>query len=185
MNNNKQIAKNTLFMYLRMFVTMTVSLYTSRVVLRILGVEDYGLYNVIGGIIAMFGFINGAMTNTTSRFITVSLAKDDLTKQKEIFNLASFIHLVIALLIFIAGETIGLWYLNNKLVVSDGRMFAAQWLYQLTIVTAVLNILYVPYNAVIIAHEKMNAFAYISIIDVFLKLITKVSQVNKYQLACL
>lgn len=171
MNNNKQIAKNTLFMYLRMFVTMTVSLYTSRVVLRTLGVEDYGLYNVIGGIIAMFGFINGAMTNTTSRFITVSLAKDDLAKQNEIFNLASFIHLVIALLIFIAGETIGLWYLNNKLVVSDGRMFAAQWLYQLTIVTAVLNILYVPYNAVIIAHEKMNAFAYISIIDVFLKLI--------------
>lgn len=170
MNNNKQIAENTLFMYLRMFVTMTVSLYTSRVVLRTLGVEDYGLYNVIGGIIAMFGFINGAMTNTTSRFITVSLAKDDLAKQNEIFNLASLIHLVIALLIFIAGETIGLWYLNNKLVVPDGRMFAAQWLYQLTIVTAVLNILYVPYNAVIIAHEKMNAFAYISIIDVFLKL---------------
>lgn len=171
MNNNKQIAKNTLFMYLRMFVTMTVSLYTSRVVLRILGVEDYGLYNVIGGIIAMFGFINGAMTNTTSRFITVSLAKDNLAKQNQIFNLASLIHLVIALLIFIAGETIGLWYLDNKLVVPEGRMFAAQWLYQLTIVTAVLNILYVPYNAVIIAHEKMNAFAYISIIDVFLKLI--------------
>ena len=126
MNNNKQIAKNTLFMYLRMFVTMTVSLYTSRVVLRILGVEDYGLYNVIGGIIAMFGFINGAMTNTTSRFITVSLAKDNLAKQNQIFNLASLIHLVIALLIFIAGETIGLWYLDNKLVVPEGRMFAAQ-----------------------------------------------------------
>ena len=169
--NNQKIAKNTLFIYFRMFVTMTVSLYTSRVVLRTLGVEDYGLYNVIGGIIAIFGFIKGAMTNTTYRFITVSLANDDLTKQKEIFNLASFIHLVIALLIFIAGETIGLWYLNIKLVVPDGRMFAAQWLYQLTIVTAVLNILYVPYNAVIIAHEKMNAFAYISIIDVFLKLI--------------
>ena len=105
MNNNKQIAKNTLFMYFRMFVTMTVSLYTSRVVLRTLGVEDYGLYNVIGGIIAMFGFINGAMTNTTSRFITVSLAKDNLAKQNQIFNLASLIHLVIALLIFIAGES--------------------------------------------------------------------------------
>ena len=95
----------------------------------------------------------------------------DSLNQNQIFNLASLIHLVIALLIFIAGETIGLWYLYNKLVVPDGRMFAAQWLYQLTIVTAVLNILYVPYNAVIIAHEKMNAFAYISIIDVFLKLI--------------
>ena len=105
MNNNKQIAKNTLFMYFRMFVTMTVSLYTSRVVLRTLGVEDYGLYNVIGGIIAMFGFINGAMTNTTSRFITVSLAKDNLAKQNQIFNLASLIHLVIALLIFIERES--------------------------------------------------------------------------------
>ena len=169
-DNNKKIAKNTVFMYFRMFITMAVSLYTSRVVLRTLGVEDYGLYNVIGGIIAMFGFLNGAMINTTSRYITVALAKDDLLRQNQIFNLASLIHMLIAFVILVAGETIGLWYLDNKMVVPEGRMFAAQWLYQLTIITAVLNILYVPYNAVIIAHEKMNAFAYISIMDVFLKL---------------
>lgn len=157
-------------MYQRMFVIMAVNLYASRVVLKELGVEDYGLYNVIGGIIAMFLFLNGTMTNTTSRFITVSLAKGDMQNLNQIFNMAVIIHLILAIIILIIGETVGIWYLNYKLVVPEGRMFAAQWLYQLTIISAVFNILYVPYNATIVAHERMGAFAYISIMDAALKL---------------
>lgn len=169
-NENKRIAKNTFFMYLRMLVTVCVSLYTSRVVLQTLGVVDYGLNNVIGGIIAMFGFINGAMTNTTSRFITFYLGKNDEKKLNGIFNMASFIHAMIAVLIVILGETIGLWFLHHKMTIPEGRMYAAEWLYQLSIANMVIMIMTVPYNAAIVAHEKMSAFAYISIMDSFLKL---------------
>lgn len=169
--DNKRIAKNTLYMYLRMGFSMFVGLYTSRVVLQNLGVEDYGLYNVIGGIIAMFSFINGSMVNTTSRYITVSIGKGDKLKTRQIFNMASLIHLCIALIILVIGETIGLWYLYNKMVIPDGRLFAAEWLYQLSVLTAVLNILIVPFNATIVAHEKMGTFAAIQMMDVVLKLI--------------
>lgn len=168
--NNSRIAKNTIFMYFRMGISMVVGLYTSRVVLQQLGIEDYGLYNVIGGIIAMFGFLNGSMVNTTSRFITFYLAKNEKEESRNIFSMSFLIHLCIALLILILGETIGLWYLNNKLIIPEGREFAAQWLYQLSIFSCILSILYVPYNATIIAHEKMGTFAYISIIEVLLKL---------------
>ena len=158
-------------MYLRMLVTVCVSLYTSRVVLRTLGVEDYGLNNVIGGIIAMFGFINGAMTNTTSRFITFYLGRKDAKKLNEIFNMASFIHAMIAILIVVLGETVGLWFLHHKMSIPEGRMFAAEWLYQLSIANMVVMIMTVPYNAAIVAHEKMSTFAYISIMDAVLKLL--------------
>jgi len=168
--NNKRIAKNTLYMYLRMAITMLVGLYTSRVVLRVLGVEDFGLYNVIGGIIAMFGMLNAAMTNTTSRYITVSLAKGDIQKTRGIFNMAALIHLCIAVIVLILGETVGLWYLYNKLVIPEGRLFAAEWLYQLSVISTLLSIITVPFNSTIVAHEKMSAFAFIQILDVFLKL---------------
>lgn len=167
--NNKRIAKNTLFMYLRMFMTMGMGLYTSRVVLNSLGVEDYGLYNVIGGIIAMFGFINGAMTNTTSRYISYYLGNNKSMLSK-VFSMTFFIHAIIALIIITLGETIGLWYVNNKLVIPDGRYDAAFWLYQFSIAASVVNILYIPFNASIIAHERMKAFAYIAIVDACLKL---------------
>lgn len=170
-SNNKRIAKNTLYMYLRMFITMGVSLYTSRVVLRTLGVEDYGLYNVIGGIIAMFGFLNGAMTNTTSRYITFFLGKGDEKKLSDVFSMSFIIHACIAIIIIVLGETVGLWYLYEKLVIPEGRFQAAFWLYQLSIASTVASILYVPYNASIVAHEKMSAFAYISIFDSILKLL--------------
>ena len=170
-SNNKQIAKNTIFMYFRMGITMIVGLFTSRIVLQQLGVEDYGLYNVIGGIITMFSFLNGSMVNATSRFITVYLAKKDSLMLNNIFSMAFLIHLCIGILILILGETIGLYYLNNNLVIPEGREFAAHWLYQLSVISCFFSILYVPYNATIIAHEKMNAFAYISITDVLLKLI--------------
>ena len=169
-SNNKQIAKNTFFMYFRMGITMIVGLYTSRVVLQQLGVENYGLYNVIGGIIAMFTFLNGSMVNATSRFITIYLAKKDNSMLNNVFSMAFLIHLSIACVILILAETVGLYYLNNKLVIPEGCEFAAHWLYQLSIISCILSILYVPYNATIVAHEKMKAFAYISIMDVFLKL---------------
>ncbi|PWJ61059.1 MULTISPECIES: lipopolysaccharide biosynthesis protein [unclassified Fibrobacter] len=149
---------------------MAVSLYTSRVVLRVLGAEEYGLYNVIGGIIAMFGFLNGAMTNTTSRYITFFLGQKNFKRLSDVFSMSFIIHATIALIIILLGETIGLWYLYEKLVIPDGRFQAAFWLYQLSIASAVIGILYVPFNATIIAHEKMSAFAYISILDAILKL---------------
>lgn len=170
-NNNKQIAKNTLFMYLRMGVTMLVGLYVSRIVLQQLGVEDYGLYNVIGGIIAMFSFINGSMVNVSTRFITVYLAKNDTKMLNNIFSMSFLIHFSIGVVILLLGETIGLWYLNNKLVIPEGREFAAHWLYQLSIISSILSILYVPYNGLIVAHERMKAFAYISVMDSMLKLL--------------
>ena len=176
-SDNKRIAKNTLYMYIRMFITMLIGLYTSRVVLASLGFDDYGLYNVIGGIIAMFGFINTAMTNTTSRYITFYLGKKDVPRLQQVFSTSFYIHLLIAALIVVLGETIGLWYLNNKLVVPEGRMTAAFWLYQFTVITAVANILSVPFNAAIIAYERISAFAFISIIDSFLKLLIAVSLV--------
>lgn len=169
--NNKRIVKNTLFMYFRMGITMVVGLYTSRIVLRQLGVEDYGLYNVTGGIIAMFGFLNSSMTNATSRFITFYLAKGNNDDLRNIFSMASLIHICIAVMVLILGETVGLWYLNNKFVMPEEREFAVRCLYQLSILSSCLSVLYVPYNATIVAHEKMSAFAYISIMDVVLKLI--------------
>lgn len=169
--NNKTIAKNTMFMYFRMFFTMCVSLYTSRVVLAALGFSDYGLYNVIGGIIAMFTFINGAMSNMTSRFITFHLGQRDYKRLSEVFSMAFFIHCCLAFVILILGETVGLWFLCNKMVIPEGRMFAAQWLYQLSIASTLMSIISVPFMSDIIAHEKMSIYAYISIFDAVLRLI--------------
>lgn len=170
MSDNSRIAKNTVFMYIRMGITMLVGLYTSRVVLNVLGVDDYGLYNVIGGIISLFTVLNAALVNTTSRFITVSLARDDHMYTRQIFNMAFFIHFFVGLLIVLLGETVGLWYLHNKLVIPGGREFAAECLYQFTVLSAFLTTLIVPYNAAIIAHEKINVYAVIQIIDVILRL---------------
>lgn len=169
-DKNKVIAKNTVYMYLRMVFSMLVGLYTSRVILKILGVEDYGLYNVIGGIVAIFSVLNYALVNTTSRFITVSLAKGNILETRPIFNMSFLIHLVVGLLIVALGETIGLWYLHNKLVIPEGREMAAGCLYQFTVISAFLSTLIVPYNATIIAHEHINVYAIIQIIVVFLKL---------------
>lgn len=171
LSNNRRIAKNTLFMYFRMFFTMCVSLYTSRVVLAALGFTDYGLNNVIGGIIAMFAFINGAMSNATSRFITFALGEGNMQRLKVVFSMAFYIHCLLAVVIVILGETVGLWFLYNKMVIPEGRMFAAQWLYQLSIASTVMSIIAVPFTSSIIAHEKMDIYAYISIFDSVMKLL--------------
>lgn len=170
-SNNSRITKNTIFLYLRMILLLGVSLYTSRVVLATLGIEDYGIYNVVGGIVSMFTFINMAMGNASSRFITYALGKGDKDKLKAVFNTTVIVHLGIAIFIVIIAETIGLWLLDNKMVIPHDRIKAAYWVYQLSIVSSVASMMCVPFNATIIAHEKMGAFAYLSIIDAILKLV--------------
>lgn len=169
--NNKRIAKNTMLLYIRMLFTMGIMLYTSRVILQELGVVDFGIYNVVGGIIAMFAFINGGMVSATQRYLTFEIGTGNTGKLKEIFSSALQIHSLIALVIVILGETIGLWFLYNKLVIPGNRMPAALWVYQCSILACVINIISIPYNADIVAHEKMSAFAYISILEVSLKLL--------------
>ena len=154
-----------------MLFTMVVSLFTSRVVLQTLGVEDYGIQNVVGGVITMFTFINGGMVSSTQRYLNFEIAKGNADRLRSVFNTALQIHALIALIIIILGETVGLWFLLEKLVIPEERMTAAMWVYQCSIIACAVNILSVPYNADIIAHEKMSAFAYISILDVTLKLV--------------
>ena len=170
-DNNKRIAKNTLLLYFRMLFMMVVSLYTSRVVLNALGVEDYGIYNVVGGVVAMFGFINGSMSSATQRYITFALGKGDKKRLQTVFSTTLQIHAMIAGIIVLLGETVGLWFLYNKMQIPADRMDAAFWVLQCSIISTVVMIVSVPYNADIIAHEKMSAFAYISILEVVLKLV--------------
>lgn len=169
--NNKRIAKNTLLLYFRMLFTMAVSLYTSRVILNILGVEDFGIYNVVGGVVAMFTVISGSLSASVSRFMTFELGKGNLEKLKNIFSISLTIHLVLALVIFILGEIIGVWFLNAKMNISADRIVAANWVLQCSILTFIISLVSVPYNASVIAHERMKAFAYISILEVVLKLL--------------
>jgi len=168
--NNKRIAKNTLMLYFRMLLMMGVSLYTSRVVLNALGIEDFGIYNVVGGVIAMFSFINSSMSSATQRFLTFELGQGNSRNLKKVFNTSLIIHWAIAFGILILGETIGLWFFYNKMTIPVDRFDAAMWVYQISIIVAIVNIVNVPYNALIIAHERMNVFAYISIAEVLFKL---------------
>ena len=169
--NNKRIAKNTLLLYIRMFISIIIGLYTSRVILEVLGVNDYGVYNVVGGIVAMFAFLNSAMTAASQRFISFELGTGNFEKLKKVFSTSVEIHLVIAFIIFLLAETIGLWFLNTKLNIEPDRMIAANWVYQSAILSFMLTVVSVPYNACIVAHEHMQAFAYISILEVVLKLV--------------
>ena len=169
--NNKRIAKNTLLLYARMLLMMLVSLFTSRVILQVLGIEDYGVYNVVGGIVSMFAFINGGMVAATQRYITFELGSGNKERLQRVFSTSLQIHAMISILIVILGETVGLWFLQEKLVIPEDRMIAAMWVYQCSIIVCVLNIMSIPYNADIVAHEKMSAFAMISVVEVVLKLL--------------
>lgn len=170
-SNNKRIAKNAVMLYIRMFIAMAVGLYTSRIVLATLGVEDYGIYSIVGSIVAMMGFLNAAMAGATSRFLTVELGKGDLERLTKTFSSAMMIHILIAIVVLIVSETIGLWFLCNKLVIPAERMEAAHWVYQLSILGSVIAIIQVPYNASIISHERMDLYAYVEILNVSLKLL--------------
>lgn len=169
-DNNKRIAKNTLLLYFRMLFMMVVSLYTSRVILNALGVEDFGIYNVVGGVVAMFTVISGSLSAAISRFITYELGKGDQSKLNRIFSASVTIQLLLSLIIVVFIESVGVWFLNAKMTIPEDRMAAANWVLQFSIITFVINLISVPYNAAIIAHEKMSAFAYISILEAVCKL---------------
>lgn len=169
--NNRRIAKNTLLLYIRMLFIMGVSLYTSRVILNILGVNDYGIYNVVGGVVAMFSILSGSLSSAISRFITFELGKKDINKLKLVFSTSVFVQMILALIIIIIGEIAGVWFLNNQMKIPYDRLEAANWVLQCSIFTFAINLISIPYNAAIIAHEKMSAFAFISIIEAILKLI--------------
>lgn len=171
MSNNRRIAKNAIYLYLRMLITIVVGLYTSRVVLSTLGIDDYGIYGVVGSVIAMIGFLNSSMAGATSRFITVELGRENKERLNHTFGSALTIHIGIALIIIILGETIGLWFLNNKLDIPVNRISAAHWIYQFSILSAAIGVCQVPYNACIIAHERMDVYAYIEIINSVLRLL--------------
>lgn len=168
--DNKRVAKNSIMLYMRMMVTMVVGFYTSRVVLQVLGEEDFGVYSLVGGIVGMLAFLNTTMSGATSRFLTFELGRGDRKSLSSTFDSALVVHLWIALVVFVIAETGGLWFVNNKLVISAERMVAANWVYQCAVVSVMVSIIQVPYVAGIVAHEKMGVYAYIDIINVFLKL---------------
>ena len=157
-------------LYMRMFFTMGISLYTSRIILAILGVTDYGIYNVVGGVVSMLSIINNSMAASTQRFLSFELGAGNTIKLTKIFSTSLNVHAVICLIIILLSETLGLWFINNKLQIPSERIYSANWIYQMSIISLCVNIMSVPYNAAIIAHEKMSAFAYISILEVTLKL---------------
>lgn len=169
-SNSKRLAKNTLVLYFRMAFIILINLYMSRVILDTLGVEDYGIYNVVGGFVTMFSILSASLSNAISRFITFELGKGDLDSQKQVFSTSVTVLIILSVIIAILLEIIGLWFLNNKMQIPVERMAAAHWTLQCSIFTFVLNLISVPYNGCIIAHEHMTAFAYISILDVLLKL---------------
>lgn len=157
-------------LYGRMLFSMFVSLYTSRVILNALGVEDFGIYNVVGGFVAMFSLISSSLSSSTGRFLTFELGKGDMQKLKAVFSTSLLIHIVLAIIVLVVAETVGVWFLNNKMTIPVERMYAANWVFQASILSFMFGLFSVPYNASIVAHERMSAFAYIGILDVMLRL---------------
>lgn len=169
-NNNKRIAKNVLFLYFRMFLITAVSLYTSRVILKVLGVTDFGIYNVIGGVVALMSLLIGTMTSATNRFFAFELGKKDEIALKKTFSMSVNIYFIVAVSIVILAETIGLWFVNTQLIIPADRISAANYAYQFSVLSCIVALFTIPFNASIIAHEDMNVFAYVSIVEAFLKL---------------
>lgn len=169
--NDKRIARNTMMLYIRMIASMLVSLYTSRIVLRVLGATDFGIFGVVGGVVAMFGFLNTSLAGATSRFLAFELGRGDRDRLSRTFCMAFYEHLAIAVLVMIICETFGIWFLNNKLVIPPERLPAANWVLQLSILSMMVSVTQVPYNSSIIAHEKMDVYAYVELANVFLRLL--------------
>lgn len=169
-SNNKRIAKNTIMLYFRMILLMLIGLYTSRVVLQSLGVENYGINNVIAGFLSMFGIITSSMSGAISRFITVELGKDNLIRLKQVFSTSISVQFFMGLLIIILIETFGMWFVSTKMVIPEGRELAARWCLHCATITTFISLMNIPFNSAIVAHEKMSAFAYMTIVDAILKL---------------
>ena len=179
--NQKRIAKNTALLYVRMLLIMAISLYTSRVILSTLGKIDFGLYNVIGAIVVNFSFLNGMLSSACSRYFAIELGRNDHKALKRVFSLNLTLFIVLGVIILLLSESVGLWFLNNKMKIPSDRMVAAQWVYQCSIVAFIINMLSTPYRSIIIAREKMKIFAYSSIIETVLKLGSIRSNNNKHK----
>ncbi|MES2278380.1 MAG: oligosaccharide flippase family protein [Bacteroidota bacterium] len=171
MSESKKIAKNTLFLYVRMLFNMGVSLYTSRVILRTLGVEDFGTYNLVAGVVILFTFLNAPMVITTQRFINVEKVSKIVKNVNRIFNISLSVHVIISLIILLLAETVGLWFLNYKLNIPAERMYAANFVFQMSILTTVIDVMRVPFNAMIIAYERMSYYAFLGIFETIAKLV--------------
>ena len=167
---NKRIAKNSLFLSIRMVIVLVISLYTTRIVLKVLGVEDYGVYNVVCGFVSMFAFLNTSMSNGIQRFFNYEYGKNGEDGANRVYCTAVLIQLILAVLIVVITESFGLWYLHNKMVIPDNRMYAAEWIFQLSILSFVFIIMQAPYTAAVMAHERMDFYAVINILDAILKL---------------
>lgn len=170
-SDNKRIAKNTVYLYIRTFISMIVSLYTSRKILEALGVEDFGILNVVGGVITLMAFINGSMSVATQRYLTYELGRDNGGDFNKVFNVSVRVHLIIAAIVLLCAETVGLWFVNTHLNIPSGRMVAANWIYQASVLSAILGIIQTPYNAAIVSHEHMHIYAYVGLGETFAKLI--------------
>lgn len=170
-DNNRRVAKNTIMLYMRMMALMLIGLYTSRVILQSLGVENYGINNVIAGFLSMFGIITSSMSSAISRFITVELGKGNLSRLKLVFSTSISVQLFMGVLLVLLIETIGMWFVNTKMQIPQGREVAAQWCLHCATLTTFISLMSVPFNSAIIAHEKMSAFAYMTILDAVLKLL--------------
>lgn len=170
-SSNKDIAQNAFLLYIRMAVMMLIQIYTSRLILIALGVSDYGLYNVIGGIVVMFSFLNGALSGSTQRYLTYELGRGDYKRLQTIFSSSLQLHFCIALIIIIISEPVGLWFIYNEMQIPKGQLSTAVWVFQVSMITFFVSVIAVPYNSVIIAHERMSVFAYLSIAEGVLKLI--------------
>ena len=171
LSNNKRLAKNTLFMYFRMIFVMVISLFTSRINLQMLGVEDYGIYNVVGGFVAMFSVFSNALSAAIQRFITYELGKDTNSRINKVFSTSVTVMIAIALVLMLSADIVGVWFVNNKMVLPPERITAAVWVLHFSVITFGINLISVPYNAVIVAHERMSVFAYVSIYEVIAKLV--------------
>ncbi len=170
-DNNRRIAKNSFFLYVRMFFLMLIGLFTSRVVLNALGINDYGLNNVVGGFVGMLVFLNGLLSQGSSRFLTYELGKGDFDRLRKTFSACLTIHFIMAVVVLLLGETIGLWFVNTQLKINPERMDAANWVYQFSLFSSFLSIMQTPYSASVTSHEKMSVYAYMSIFDAAMKLL--------------
>ena len=170
-DNNKRIAKNTIFMYIRMLIIMIVSLYTVRVVLQALGEVDYGIHNVVGGIITMFTFITTTLAGASMRFFSYELGRNDYQRLRQYFSVTFWCYVILVLIVIVLAETVGLWFVNYKLVIPPERMTAALWVYQCTVVGTIGGFLVVPFNSLILAKEKMSLYAYVGIAEACFKLL--------------
>ena len=174
-DKNKRIVRNALFLYVRMAFVLLVSLYTTRVVLRVLGVNDFGVFNVVCGFVSMFGFLNTSLSNAIQRFYNYEIGRSGKESVSKVYSCAIIIQVLLAIVVAVLLETFGLWYINNKLVVDATRLVAANWIFQFAVVQMIFIILSVPYSAAVLAYEKMDYYAIVSVLDVILKLIIVIS----------